>query len=83
MDHLLNFHFNILLGKINGCLKSIDLGNIFDNLVWEKKKTIDFLMGFYMFHKSGLKLSKNSQLKKIPKDIREQNPISIKGPISF
>ena len=63
MDHLLNFHFNILLGKINGCLKSIDLGNIFDNLVWEKKKTIDFLMGFYIFHKSGLKLSKNSQLK--------------------
>ena len=36
-----------------------------------------------MFHKSGLKLSKNSQLKKFPKDIREQNPISIKGPISF
>ena len=40
-------------------------------------------MGFYIFHKSGLKLSKNSQLKKFPKDIREQNPISIKGPISF
>ena len=66
MDHLLNFHFNILQGKINGCPKSIDLGNIFKSFGWEKKrkeKKKDFLMGFYIFHESGLKLSKNSQLK--------------------
>ena len=29
----------------------------------KKRKKKDFLMGFYIFHDSGLKLSKNSQLK--------------------
>ena len=53
MDHLLNFHFNILQGKINGCPKSIDLGNIFKNFGWEKKrkekKKKRFFNGFLHF----------------------------------
>ena len=38
--------------KVNGSHKSINLGNIFRNFLWEKKKVIDFFSStLYNSHK--------------------------------
>lgn len=37
------------MGKVNGCPKSIDLGSIFRNILWEKKKVIDYFKSFLYF----------------------------------
>ena len=39
--------------KVNGCLKDIDLENIFQNLLWEKN-LIKFLIIFYISHKGSI-----------------------------
>ena len=39
--------------KVNGCLKGIDLENIFQNLLWEKN-LIKFLIIFYISHKGSI-----------------------------
>ena len=50
---LLKMAENIYMRKVNGCLKGIDLENIFQNLLWEKN-LIKFLIIFYISHKGSI-----------------------------
>ena len=36
-------------GKVNGCPKGIDLGNMFRNFLWEKKKATNLFDSFLYF----------------------------------
>ena len=53
--------------KVNGCLKGINLENIFQNLLWEKN-LIKFLIIFYIPHKSSIKFFLKQSVNKCSND---------------
>ena len=53
--------------KVNGCLKGIDLENIFQNLLWEKN-LIKFFIIFYISHKSNIKFFLKQSVNKCSND---------------
>ena len=51
---------SILLQKthmknVNECLKRVDLGPIFRNILWKNNKIINLSESFYIFYESGIK----------------------------
>ena len=51
---------SILLQKthmknVNECLKGVDLGPIFRNILWKNDKIINLSKIFYIFYESGIK----------------------------
>ena len=59
---------HILLEKLNKYPKSTDLGTIFRNFLWKKKKKNFFLITFYIFQKIGIKTFLKFSTTKHPKE---------------
>ena len=41
--------------NVNECLKGVDLGPIFRNILWKNDKIINLSENFYIFYESGIK----------------------------